>query len=82
MVAFLHKHVEQLGPLADASLAQLGLADKAVVCVPGEMSAIHAFASMAVSAAHWPGYSRIAALILYTATCSSSTRRCNCTCFK
>jgi hypothetical protein len=50
VVAFLHKHVEQLGPLADASLAQLGLADKAVVCVPGEMSAIHAFASMVVSA--------------------------------
>ncbi|WIA08566.1 hypothetical protein OEZ85_007995 [Tetradesmus obliquus] len=49
VVAFLHKHVQQLGPLADASLAQLGLADKAVVCVPGEMSAIHAFASMAAN---------------------------------
>jgi 5'-AMP-activated protein kinase regulatory gamma subunit len=52
VVSFLHKHVEQLGPLADVTVAQLGLADKAVVCVPGEMSAIHAFASMAVRAAN------------------------------
>jgi hypothetical protein len=50
VATFLHKHAEQLGPLADATVAQLGLADKAVVCVPGEMSAINAFASMAVSA--------------------------------
>jgi hypothetical protein len=49
VASFLHKHAEQLGPLADATVAQLGLADKAVVCVPGEMSAIHAFASMVVS---------------------------------
>jgi hypothetical protein len=49
VVQFLNKHIEELGPLADASLQQLGLASKAVVCVPGEMSTINAFASMVVS---------------------------------
>ncbi|KAF6264439.1 hypothetical protein COO60DRAFT_1457574 [Scenedesmus sp. NREL 46B-D3] len=49
VAAYLHKHADQLGPLADATVAQLGLAGKAVVCVPGEMSAIHAFASMAAN---------------------------------
>eukprot|EP00775_Hariotina_reticulata_P010491 gene10491-10650_t len=46
VVQFLNKHIEELGSLADASLQQLGLASKAVVCVPGEMSTINAFASM------------------------------------
>jgi len=35
VVQFLHKHLGELGPLADATLQQLGLARKAVVCVPG-----------------------------------------------
>lgn len=48
VVHFLHKHVAELGPLADASLASLGLARKPVVCVPGEMSTVNAFASMVV----------------------------------
>lgn len=48
VVHFLHKHVAELGQLGDVSLAALGLARKAVVCVPGEMSTINAFASMVV----------------------------------
>lgn len=47
---FLHKHIEELGPLADATLQQLGLASKSVVCVPAEMATIKAFATMVVSA--------------------------------
>lgn len=49
---FLHKHVDELGPLADVTLQQLGLATKPVVCVPAEMSTIKAFASMVVSEPH------------------------------
>lgn len=49
VLLFLHKHVDELGPLADVTLQQLGLATKPVVCVPAEMSTIKAFASMVVS---------------------------------
>jgi hypothetical protein len=49
VLMFLHKHVDELGPLADVTLQQLGLATKPVVCVPAEMSTIKAFASMVVS---------------------------------
>lgn len=49
VLLFLHKHVSELGPLADVSLQQLGLDCKPVVCVPAEMSTIKAFASMVVS---------------------------------
>lgn len=52
VLLFLHKRVDELGPLADATLQQLGLAAKPVVCVPAEMSAIKAFASMVVSVTH------------------------------
>jgi hypothetical protein len=53
VIAFISKKVDDLGPLADRSLAQLGLASKAVVCVPGEMSTINALATMAVGAGVW-----------------------------
>lgn len=46
VVRFLHRHVAELGPLADATLEQLGLGSKTVVCVPAEMSTVNAFASM------------------------------------
>jgi hypothetical protein len=49
ILMFLHKHVDELGSLADVTLQQLGLASKPVVCVPAEMSTINAFASMVVS---------------------------------
>lgn len=49
VLMFLHKHVDELGPLGDVTLQQLGLATKPVVCVPAEMSTIKAFASMVVS---------------------------------
>jgi hypothetical protein len=49
VLMFLHKHVDELGPLSDVTLQQLGLATKPVVCVPAEMSTIKAFASMVVS---------------------------------
>jgi len=48
VITFIARHVQELGPLADRTLGQLGLASKAVVCVPGEMSTINAFATMAV----------------------------------
>lgn len=48
VMQFLARHVDDLGPLADVSVRRLGLADKSVVCVPAEMSTIHAFASMMV----------------------------------
>jgi hypothetical protein len=50
VLLFLHKHTDELGPLADVSLQQLGLATKPVVCVPAEMATIKAFATMVVSA--------------------------------
>lgn len=50
VLIFLHKRVHELGPLADVTLQQLGLATKPVVCVPAEMATIKAFASMVVSA--------------------------------
>lgn len=49
VIRFLSRRVDDLGPLADRTLAQLGMAAKPVVCVPGEMSTINAFATMVVS---------------------------------
>lgn len=49
VLQFLARHVDELGLLAAVSVRQLGLADKAVVCVPAEMSTIHAYATMLVS---------------------------------
>jgi hypothetical protein len=51
VLMFLHKRVHELGPLADVTLQQLGLATKPVVCVPAEMATVKAFASMVVSLA-------------------------------
>lgn len=48
VLMFLNKHVEEMGPLADVTLQQLGLATKPVVCVPAEMATIKAFATMVV----------------------------------
>jgi hypothetical protein len=48
VICFIGRHVDEIGPLAERTLAQLGLASKAVVCVPGEMSTINALATMAV----------------------------------
>eukprot|EP00878_Enallax_costatus_P026742 GHUV01028728.1.p1 GENE.GHUV01028728.1~~GHUV01028728.1.p1 ORF type:complete len:303 (+),score=96.34 GHUV01028728.1:528-1436(+) len=46
VLQFLARHIDELGPLGGVSVRQLGLADKAVVCVPAEMTTVHAFATM------------------------------------
>lgn len=51
VVQFLARHLDELGSLGGVSVRQLGLADKAVVCVPAEMTTVHAFATMMVSTA-------------------------------
>ncbi|GBF90312.1 hypothetical protein Rsub_02418 [Raphidocelis subcapitata] len=49
VIDFLARRADELGGLAALSLAQLGLAAKPVVCVPGEMTAINAFATLAAN---------------------------------
>jgi hypothetical protein len=48
VIGFLARRADDLGDLAACTLADLGLAAKPVICVPGEMTAINAFATLAV----------------------------------
>ncbi|KAI8465902.1 MAG: hypothetical protein J3K34DRAFT_524964 [Monoraphidium minutum] len=59
VIAFLCRRADGLGPLAGRSLVQLGLGAKAVVCVPGEMSTINAFATMAANRVSCVGANRV-----------------------
>lgn len=45
-IRFLHAHTDACGPVMGVSVEALGLAHKPVVCVPCDMPAINAFATM------------------------------------
>ena len=49
VLSFLLRHADRLGAVANATLEQLGLAVKRVVCVPEDMPTINALATMVVS---------------------------------
>lgn len=46
ILRFIHRHATQLGPVYKSTLQELGFARKGVVCVPGDMPTINAFATM------------------------------------
>lgn len=46
MLRLLERNKDHFSDVLSASVSDLGLADKPVVCVPSDMTAVHAFASM------------------------------------